>query len=82
VGQPAGESGDNLARVFAVLSGLDSRVSRSTGRMKVFSGIGELEHAVGTHLGHSQWHLIDRRKIDAFAEATPGQSIRALVAGA
>ena len=38
--------------------------------MKVFQGIEELERAVGTHLGHSGWHRITQRQIDAFAEAT------------
>ncbi|MEW2329712.1 MaoC family dehydratase [Micromonospora chersina] len=38
--------------------------------MRVFQGIEELEQAVGTHLGHSGWHRITQRQIDAFAEAT------------
>ncbi|MFI2647686.1 MULTISPECIES: MaoC family dehydratase [Micromonospora] len=38
--------------------------------MRVFQGIAELEQAVGTHLGHSDWHRITQQQIDAFAEAT------------
>ena len=38
--------------------------------MRVFNGIAELLDAVGTHLGHSDWHTIDQAQIDAFAEAT------------
>ncbi|NMN98361.1 MaoC family dehydratase [Antrihabitans stalactiti] len=38
--------------------------------MRVFNGIAELEEAVGTHLGHSEWHTIDQDQIDAFAAAT------------
>ncbi|MEU0403853.1 MaoC family dehydratase [Streptomyces sp. NPDC006197] len=38
--------------------------------MKVFNGIAELEKAVGTHLGHSDWHTITQDQIDAFAAAT------------
>ena len=38
--------------------------------MRVFDGIAELEKAVGTHLGYSDWHTIDQAQIDAFAEAT------------
>ncbi|MEH1058278.1 MaoC family dehydratase [Micromonospora sp. CPCC 206171] len=38
--------------------------------MKVFHGIGELEQAVGTHLGYSDWHTVTQQQIDAFAEAT------------
>ncbi len=38
--------------------------------MRVFDGIAELENAVGTHLGHSEWHTIDQDQIDAFAAAT------------
>ncbi|MEV6139254.1 MaoC family dehydratase [Nocardia sp. NPDC051990] len=38
--------------------------------MKVFNGIGELEQAVGTHLGYSEWHTVTQEQIDLFAEAT------------
>lgn len=38
--------------------------------MRVFHGIGELQQAVGTHLGHSDWHIVTQEQIDAFAEAT------------
>ncbi|MEU9859348.1 MaoC family dehydratase [Streptomyces sp. NPDC047971] len=38
--------------------------------MKVFNGIAELEKAVGTHLGHSDWHTITQDQIDTFAAAT------------
>ena len=38
--------------------------------MRVFDGIADLEKAVGTHIGHSEWHTIDQDQIDAFAAAT------------
>ncbi|WP_433714587.1 MaoC family dehydratase [Nocardia sp. CA-084685] len=38
--------------------------------MKVFNGVGELEQAVGTHLGYSEWHTVTQEQIDLFAEAT------------
>jgi acyl dehydratase len=38
--------------------------------MRTFNGIPDLEKAVGTHLGHSEWHTIDQEQIDAFAAAT------------
>lgn len=38
--------------------------------MKVFHGIEELERAVGTHLGYSDWHTVTQQQIDTFAEAT------------
>ncbi len=38
--------------------------------MKVFQGVEELEKAIGTHIGHSEWHTITQRQIDTFAEAT------------
>jgi acyl dehydratase len=38
--------------------------------MRTFSDIGELEAAVGTHLGHGDWHIVTQAQIDAFAEAT------------
>lgn len=33
----------------------------------------ELEQAVGTHLGYSDWHTVTQEQIDAFAEATGDQ---------
>lgn len=38
--------------------------------MKVFSGIEELQAAVGTHLGHSAWHEVTQDQVDLFADAT------------
>ncbi|MBC7277628.1 MULTISPECIES: MaoC family dehydratase [unclassified Nocardioides] len=38
--------------------------------MRTFNGIEELEAAVGTHLGHSEWHTVDQKQIDLFADAT------------
>jgi acyl dehydratase len=38
--------------------------------MKVFDGIADLEAAVGTHIGHSEWRTITQEQIDAFASAT------------
>jgi len=38
--------------------------------MKVLTGISELEAAVGTHLGHSDWHTVTQQQVDQFAEAT------------
>jgi acyl dehydratase len=38
--------------------------------MRVFHGVEELEQAVGTHLGHSDWHTVTQAQIDTFAEAT------------
>jgi acyl dehydratase len=38
--------------------------------MRVFDGIADLESAVGTHLGYSDWHTITQQQIDAFATAT------------
>ena len=38
--------------------------------MKRFNGLDELEKAVGTHLGHSDWHTVTQQQIDLFAEAT------------
>lgn len=35
-----------------------------------FSGVEDLETAVGTHLGYSTWHEIDQDAINAFAAAT------------
>lgn len=38
--------------------------------MKTFNGLDEFEQAVGTHLGHSDWHTVTQEQIDLFAEAT------------
>lgn len=38
--------------------------------MKVFRGIDEVEKAVGTHLGYSDWHTVTQEQIDLFAKAT------------
>ncbi|MCF8609472.1 MaoC family dehydratase [Gordonia sp. HY285] len=38
--------------------------------MKILNGRAELEAAVGTHLGCSDWLQIDQERIDRFAEAT------------
>ncbi|MGV9823429.1 MaoC family dehydratase [Nocardia xishanensis] len=38
--------------------------------MKIFQGLSELEKAVGTHLGYSDWHTVTRDQIDRFADAT------------
>ena len=38
--------------------------------MKVFNGIPELEAAVGTHVGYSDWHTVTQDQIDTFAKAT------------
>lgn len=38
--------------------------------MRVFSGVEELQTAVGEHLGHSDWLTITQDRIDAFADAT------------
>ena len=38
--------------------------------MHVFTSIGQLERAVGTHLGYSSWHDISQSRIDAFADVT------------
>ena len=38
--------------------------------MKTFHSIEELEKAVGTHLGYSDWHTITQEQIDRFADAT------------
>lgn len=38
--------------------------------MRVFSGVAELEEAVGSHLGYSEWHVVTQGQIDGFAEAT------------
>lgn len=38
--------------------------------MRTFHGIAELEAAVGTHLGYSDWHTVAQEQIDTFADAT------------
>ncbi len=38
--------------------------------MRTFHGLEELRAAVGTHLGHSEWHTVTQAQIDAFADAT------------
>ena len=38
--------------------------------MRIIDGIEDLEQAVGTHLGYSDWHLITQDQIDKFADAT------------
>ena len=38
--------------------------------MRIFNGIEELQSAVGTHLGYSDWHTITQEQVDLFAEAT------------
>jgi acyl dehydratase len=38
--------------------------------MRVINGIEELEQAVGTHLGYSEWHTVTQDQIDLFADAT------------
>ncbi|MFQ6227062.1 MaoC family dehydratase [Nocardia sp. NPDC002869] len=38
--------------------------------MRIFQGIAELEAAVGSHLGYSEWHTITQAQINAFADAT------------
>lgn len=38
--------------------------------MRVFNGLDELEAAVGSHLGTSDWHTITQEQVNLFAEAT------------
>jgi acyl dehydratase len=38
--------------------------------MKIFNGIPELEAAVGTHAGWSEWHTVTQEQVQQFAEAT------------
>src|SRR5690349_864748 len=38
--------------------------------MKVFTGVQELETAIGSHLGYGDWLDITQQRIDQFAEAT------------
>jgi acyl dehydratase len=37
---------------------------------RVFASIGELATEVDTHLGYSDWHVVDQGMIDGFAAAT------------
>ncbi|TLF51989.1 dehydratase, partial [Nocardia cyriacigeorgica] len=37
--------------------------------MRTFQGVAELEAAVGSHLGYSEWHTITQSQINAFADA-------------
>ena len=47
-----------------------SREDRVPSEIREFSGLEQLESAVGTHLGFSGWHVITQERIDRFAEAT------------
>ena len=47
-----------------------SREDRVPSEIRAFSGLEQLEIAVGTHLGFSGWHSITQERIDRFAEAT------------
>lgn len=38
--------------------------------MRIFHGIEELQAAVGTHLGYSDWHTVTQQEINLFADAT------------
>lgn len=38
--------------------------------MRRFTGLAEVESAVGEPLGHSSWHVITQEEIDLFADAT------------
>lgn len=38
--------------------------------MRTFDGIPDIESAVGTHLGYSDWHCVTQEQVDRFAEAT------------
>ncbi|MEV6218213.1 MaoC family dehydratase [Nocardia sp. NPDC051833] len=38
--------------------------------MRTFDGIAELEAAVGSHVGYSEWHTVTQAQINAFADAT------------
>jgi acyl dehydratase len=39
-------------------------------RMRVFHGVAEMQEAIGTHLGYSDWHTVTQQQIDAFAAST------------
>lgn len=38
--------------------------------MKTLQGIEDVERAIGSHLGYSDWHTITQEQIDKFADAT------------
>jgi len=38
--------------------------------VKIFSSIDEVQTAVGTHLGYSDWHTVTQEQVDLFARAT------------
>lgn len=38
--------------------------------MRIFDGLDDLASAVGTHLGYSEWHVIDQARVNGFADAT------------
>jgi acyl dehydratase len=37
---------------------------------RVFRNVSELQEAVGSHLGHSDWVMVDQQRVDTFADAT------------
>jgi acyl dehydratase len=38
--------------------------------MRTFASLAEFTAAVGTELGSSEWHTVDQKQVDLFAEAT------------
>lgn len=46
------------------------RDKKGRGTVKVFNGSAELEEAVGSHIGCSDWHEISRAQVNACADAT------------
>lgn len=38
--------------------------------MRIFNGVAELQDAIGSHLGYSDWHVVTQDQIDRFADAT------------
>lgn len=38
--------------------------------MHVFQGVADLKNAVGTDLGHTEWHKVTQEQVNLFAEAT------------
>ncbi|MBF9066584.1 MaoC family dehydratase [Streptacidiphilus fuscans] len=38
--------------------------------MTIFASLADLAAAVGTELGTSEWHVVDQKRVDLFAEAT------------
>jgi len=38
--------------------------------MRIFNGIPDIESAVGSHVGYSDWHTVTQEQVDRFAEAT------------